>query len=82
MSSKKKFETLEIEREKFIRVVSMDEKSTYEFCRAMFGFRPSDIEKIVDVGPVDMSQPYYREKYRDGARHFHVYTKEKREKRS
>lgn len=65
----KKMAEQSIEREPFLRVAAMDEASARAFIGA------ENVERVEDRGPIDMTQAYYREKYKPGARHFFVYVK-------
>lgn len=60
-----------IERDDFLRVVAMSAEGAREFCIHGFGMDPSRIDRIEEGGP--SVQP---DKYKDGARTWHVYTKQ------
>lgn len=55
----------------FIRIVAMDESGAKEFALRFFGMNPTEIDRIEDGGPArDPDQ-----KYKPGAREYHLYTK-------
>lgn len=62
--------TIAIEHDPFILVVAMTADSAREFCVNGFGMNPALIDRIEDGGP--SKQP---EKYKTGARCWHVYTR-------
>lgn len=60
--------------EPFIRIVAMDPAGAKQFATEFFGMDPKEIDRIEDGGPArDPDQ-----KYKAGAREFHLYKKPKK----
>ena len=55
----------------YLTVVAMDRQGAIDFSHRMFGLRPNQIDRVVDMGAA--GRP---EKYKPGARIWHVYQKE------
>lgn len=61
-------EKIAFEPDAFLRVTAMDEAGARRFVTTWLKVPGKKIEKIVDAGPAS------NERYKEGARTFHVYT--------
>jgi hypothetical protein len=57
-----------IERDEYLMVAAMDEASATAFVAETFGIAPERVARVVDMGEAK------GDRYKDGARIFHVYT--------